>query len=88
MTDKQPTAGFEIEPNRIYKTAETPFTRSLLNKLAMTGDGPEFLQPGGPGTPRYYRGADLLAWLEGARVRSTSEAALKLRKRRLAREGA
>lgn len=91
MTTEEPTAlpaGFEIEPNRIYKTAEAPFTKSYLNKLAMSGGGPVFMQPGGPGTPRFYRGADLLAWLEGARVRSTSESALKLRKRRRAREGA
>jgi predicted DNA-binding transcriptional regulator AlpA len=66
---------WEILASRYVRTKEAAkiakLSESVLNKMRLAGDGPEFCKAG----PRIvvYRVQDILDWLESRKVRSTSE---------------
>lgn len=69
--------GVRWEPDRWYMTREVGLSPETLADWAKTGRGPAYSQPGGLRTPRYYLGADLIAFFEAHKVSSTAEAATR-----------
>jgi predicted DNA-binding transcriptional regulator AlpA len=67
---------WEVLASRYVRTKEaaiiTKLSESVLTKMRLTGDGPDFCKAG----PRIvvYRVEDIMNWLESRKVKNTSEA--------------